>query len=50
MRMDKELEAALTASASINERTLTQEARFHMKRSLGLLPTPAEESADGVSA
>jgi hypothetical protein len=50
LRMDKELEAALMASASANERTLCQEARFHLKRGLGLVQAPAEASIDVVSA
>jgi hypothetical protein len=46
LRMDKELEAALEASAAKFERTLAQEARYALKIYLGLSPAPAEESVD----
>jgi hypothetical protein len=39
--MDEQLEAALIESASRFERTLAQEARFRLRRDLGLYSTPA---------
>lgn len=48
LRMDKELEAALEASATKNERKLAEEARYAIRLYLGIHRTPAEESA-GVS-
>jgi hypothetical protein len=48
MRMDEDFEAALMESAAKNERSLAQEARFALRRYLGLDRPPVEESA-GVS-
>jgi predicted HicB family RNase H-like nuclease len=42
LRMDKDLEVALVASAAKSERSLSQEARYGLKIYLGLSQAPAE--------
>jgi hypothetical protein len=49
LRMDKELEAALKASALRNERKLAEEARYWIRQGLGIYRMPAEDTADVVS-
>jgi hypothetical protein len=45
IRMDAALEDALEASALKNERRLAQEARFAIRKYLGLDQAPAEDKA-----